>query len=365
MKKRVFVYYYDKINLGDDLFVRFLADRYPGVRFYIWTDGRNIETFRDVPNISVVAGDGPITKFLGRLRDSFPPRYKTFLENRCRVHVYIGGSIFMEYPTWRYFVQWWQYRADKFRFYALGANFGPYRTEEYREKMEASFAYMQDVCFRERYSCGLFPRNQAVRYAPDILLAYPMPRTEPGKKQVFVSMIDCASRGKDSELYACEDRYIENMAAVLTGYLQDSYQVVLAGFCRDQGDMRGVQKVYDRLPRQWQGQVRCLAYEGTNTEQVLKELAQSAYVIATRFHATVLALAAGRPVLPLIYSDKTKHLLEDIGFTGLRLDLREEGIWDYAQSRKNLDDPAPKLAESVKRDALKHFERLDKELTRE
>lgn len=49
-------------------------------------------------------------------------------------------------------------------------------------------------------------------------------------------------------------------------------------------------------------------------DEVLRELAASEIVVGTRFHATILGLVAGARVLPIMYSDKTKHVLEDIHF---------------------------------------------------
>lgn len=36
--------------------------------------------------------------------------------------------------------------------------------------------------------------------------------------------------------------------------------------------------------------------------------------MGTRFHAVILGLSAGAAVLPVVYSAKTTHVLEDIGF---------------------------------------------------
>ena len=37
MKKRCFLYAYDKQNLGDDLFVHTICNRYPDAQFYMWS----------------------------------------------------------------------------------------------------------------------------------------------------------------------------------------------------------------------------------------------------------------------------------------------------------------------------------------
>ena len=90
----------------------------------------------------------------------------------------------------------------------------------------------------------------------------------------------------------------------------------------------------------------------TNADELTTAIAGSGAVIATRFHAAILALAAGRPVLPVVYSDKTIHVLEDLDFEGPVYDLRraEEWIW------------APGICKAPRKEAEGHFARLDKQL---
>lgn len=78
------------------------------------------------------------------------------MEKRCDAIVYIGGSIFIEYDNWKQILTWWDYEALNRKFYILGANFGPYKTEEYRNKLASIFNNVQDICFRDKYSYNLF-----------------------------------------------------------------------------------------------------------------------------------------------------------------------------------------------------------------
>ena len=41
-------------------------------------------------------------------------------------------------------------------------------------------------------------------------------------------------------------------------------------------------------------------------------MSSSVYIIAARFHGTILGLAAEKSVFPILYSDKTKYVLEDL-----------------------------------------------------
>ena len=356
--KKAFLYAYDRQNLGDDLFVHTITKRYPHVKFYMWSDPENRETFRCLPNLKVLQKEGGMVRFLGRLRPSLAARYRNWMENRCEAVVYIGGSIFMEYENWAQILTWWEYTAENRPFYVLGANFGPYHTEAYREKIAQIYAKMKYVCFRDEYSYDLFRDVETVRRAPDILFSYPMPQVPVAEKQIFVSVINCAARDESHGLAEHDARYVENMAALLSKYRREGYRMVLSSFCAHEGDEEGIQKILKAMGAENASDIQVLNYDGTNAEELTEAIARSAFVIATRFHATILAIAAGRPVLPVIYSDKTLHVLEDLGFDGPMIDLRTCEDYTAVGVPADFSVDRKKLAE----EAQKHFERLDEVL---
>lgn len=349
--KKLFLYAYDRRNLGDDLFVEHIASRYPHAQLYIWSGAENEGVYGRIPNLKRVDPDSRTVRFLRKLRPSLVARYRAWLENRCDAVAYIGGSIFMEYPNWETICTWWEYEAKNRPFYVLGANFGPWHTEAYRQKMAQIFRDCRDVCFRDRYSAGLFPG--IARHAPDILFSYPMPKVPVNENQVFVSVIDCAGRDESHDLSGCDERYVANMAGLLDRLLAEGKELVLASFCKEEGDVEGIRKILAAMGIQDDPRVRVLRYDGTNASEMTRAIAESGGVIGTRFHATILALAAGRPVLPIVYSDKTKHVLADLGFTGTVYDLREDAVW----TSTTMATAAAPVA-----DAQGHFEKLDQVL---
>lgn len=357
--KKVFLYAYDRQNLGDDLFVHTITKRYPHVKFYMWSDRKNRENFRCLPNLRILEKQGAVVRLLDRIRPSFVARYRHWWEKRCQATVYIGGSIFIEYDNWEHSLNWWEYMAQNRSLYVMGANFGPYHTEAYREKMAQIYAQMKDVCFRDQYSYDLFRQVKTVRQAPDILFSYPMPEVSVTKKQIFVSVIDCVGRDAAGVLEKYDDQYVKNMAAMLQAYLDDDYTLVLASFCKAEGDERGAEKVLCAMGCKEDSRISFLRYDGTNANEMVAAIASSEYVIATRFHAMVLALAAGRPVLPIVYSDKTRYVLNDIGFEGVVFDLRKDQVWSYDRSKYNLEKRSFGIPEDLKEGTQDHFIQLD------
>jgi len=356
--KKVYLYAYDRQNLGDDLFVHTITKRYPNVQFYIWTGAENKAIFKCLPNLKIIDKNSKWVQFLHKIRPSLVSRYRYALEDKCDAVVYIGGSIFMEDPDWQRLTQWWDYEAESRPFLALGCNFGPYTSEAYREKMASIYGKMKDVCFRDRYSYELFKDIPTVRQAPDILFNCPMPQICADEKNVFVSLIDCGGWGKSEELKNAEESYISGMARLLSEYLEKGYSLTLASFCHIEGDESAIAKL-----RQAMGvcaddnRVRDLYYDGTNADALLSAIAGAGFVVASRFHATILALAAGRPVLPIIYSDKTVHVLEDLGYNGVTVDLRKENWVSYDEAEANRAVITP--IDTVKKQAQGHFAVLE------
>lgn len=354
--KKVFLYAYDHINLGDDLFIETIANRYPKVQFYLESDSSNEIVFSHVKNLQILDKDSKKLKALEKIRPSFAARYCESRKKKCDAVVYIGGSIFMEYPTWKNIVTWWDYQSKNHPFYVLGANFGPYHTEAYRKGMEDNFKNLKDICFRDKNSFGLFPKVPTVRYAPDILFSYPMPKVVRQKNKIFFSVVpydkfDSSNKRKDFT----EKAYKDMLKNVINHYVADGYYVQIASFCKKEGDL----ELAEELSRDFSNGVEVLSYEGINREEFIKETASSEYIIAMRFHGIILGMAAGIPVFPIVYSNKTINILKDMEFQGCYGDLRNPETLQYENTKKNLDEKYLIDVKMQIEQSKEHFEKLD------
>ena len=128
---------------------------------------------------------------------------------------------------------------------------------------------------------------------------------------------------------------------------------------KSEGDEAGIERILAAMGCKDHPGVRVLRYDGTNAREMTEAIAGSGSVIATRFHAAILALAAGRPVLPVLYSDKTLHVLQDLAFAGMMPDLRDGTDWDVAACRRSLEQQKPMPAETISA-AQGHFSKLDR-----
>lgn len=358
--KTVFLRAYDRQNLGDDLFLHTIIARYPHVQFHLRAGTEYKKIFASLKNLKIRNPNSLPARILHRIRPSLAVRFRHWQECVCDATVYIGGSIFIEYPQWQYAAAGWDYEASTRRYYILGANFGPFRDPDYPLVMGKIFEKMEDVCFRDRFSSDLFPNVPTVRCAPDILFSYPMAKVPVREKQIFVSVIHCAARDDTHSLSAHHQSYVQRMAALLNAYLADGCNLVLASFCKAEGDEEGIAAILEAMGRPNDERIRTLFYDGTNAHALTTAIAQSDYVISTRFHGVVLALAAGRPVLPIVYSDKTTNMLRDLDYHGESFDLRQDAPWDYARSRRNWDNPPAAISDTIRSEAEMHFRQLDR-----
>jgi colanic acid/amylovoran biosynthesis protein len=361
MAKKIRLYAYTKGNLGDDLFVRHIVRRYPKVQFFINGELEKAHAFREEKNLKVINEDPWLVRQAHRIRPSLAARLRNYLEQSYDAVVYIGGSIFIEYSNWETILTWWRYEAEHCVFFAIGSNFGPWHTEEYLHQMGEIFGKMQDVCFRDHYSERLFSAKKTVRYAPDILLDYPMPHCEMVPGKVFISVINCEEKDEgENKLSVYEKVYTKQMACVADRLIETGYKVVFSSFCSEEGDERQIDKIAAIMKHP--GEFEKCCYMGENTDEVLREITSSEWIVAARFHAMILGFAAGRPVIPVVYSEKTKHVLEDIGFTGRFLDihkLMDAAIFpDSLFSEKDIQLLNNRQALSVK--SREHFLALDR-----
>lgn len=355
--KKIFLLAYDGVNLGDDLFIETIITRYRNTKFYMISDQVNRKNFSSYQNLVVINKNNFLLKKLKNLWPGGYSRYESYIKNKCNALVYIGGSIFIEYSSWRNILNWWNYQVDRYPFYVLGANFGPFKEEEYLKSMEKMYLHLEDICFRDKMSFDLFEKNEKIRYAPDILFSYKMNEKEE-KKQVFFSVINCENKDEGrNTLSKYGNEYVDVMIRIIKKYLNNGYSVVVSSFCKIEGDEETVTKIKKSCK-----DIKVLNYNGNNRQEILDSISESCYMIGTRFHSIILGLDANKPVFPIIYSIKTENMLKDIGFNGNYINIRDIEQLDYEFSKKNLDDKYIIDISRFKMEAENHFKKLDEVL---
>jgi colanic acid/amylovoran biosynthesis protein len=317
--KRVLVHGYFGVNLGDDLFFRSLAGRYPDVRFYIPTIRWDYQDlFRDVPNIKVI-DFLKIAKLTSRKVYALPKLYSRLHMKRFDAVVCIGGSLFIDRkvpPPWHRkaienysFICDWEYaKKANVPYFVLGANWGPCYNGYFYDCFNKAFDSLTDLYFRDKASYATFADKPMVRLGGDILMGHPMVKDfamgVDKKKQIAISVVDPQKKNEVDP----EDYYAK-LGELCRAYHAEGYAVKLLSFCKGEGDENACEQV---LRYAGEASPELVFYRG-DWQEMLRVMAESEGIIASRFHSTVLGWTLGVPVYTIAYSNKSVNLMADCG----------------------------------------------------
>ena len=104
------------------------------------------------------------------------------------------------------------------------------------------------------------------------------------------------------------------LSEMIKRFVSDGYTVSLLSFCEFEQDTVAADRIISAMPEDAAKSVKSVVYR-ENIGEIVGEIEKSEYVIASRFHATVLGYIAGKKVLPLCYSEKTSNVLTDLGLS--------------------------------------------------
>lgn len=360
--KSIFIKAYTALNLGDDLFIKILCERYPQHQFTLLSPKKDAVYFNSIPNLTVKYTipkiDGLMAKLGAEYRvNSTLSRYYI---KKADLVVHIGGSIFIQDEYWKMKVENMEKDLNKSKeYYIIGSNFGPFTEEEYQSSYRNVFSKATQVSFRDTYSYDLFNDLDNVFLAPDVVFSYDITDNaynfDQEEEKVIISVIDLDSR---ENLKGYKQAYESKLIELCNELTTKNYKVLLMGFCKKENDDTAINRIKQTEQLKNNEAVSTYNYEG-DMDEALALISQSKGIIATRFHSLILGLVFGIPVYPLVYSNKTTNLLDDINFNGdfTRIknikELKSETVLNQLFS-----EPVTDVAEQ-KIKSNKHFTRLD------
>ena len=365
--KRVFIHAYAAGNLGDDLLIRILCERYPGIRFSICADSSYRVRFADLENLRVYAPNDKmvrsIDRILKRIKNCDNGMWKLLVKFSYAT-VHIGGSVFVQHEddfSPAYELDRRLRRLSR-SLYVEGANFGPYTDESYYHRYKKLFQIYNGICFRDRYSESLFKEIGNIRYAPDVAFQYRRPgKCKEEKKQVLLSVIYMDSRGGKYSICQYADGYYNLMAGLAEQFIERGYTARFISFCKMQEDEKAIEIVIGRMKDGYKDKVSTFFYD-MDIKGCIDQFYESEIVVGTRFHSIILGWLAEKKVLPVVYDRKTQHTLEDLEVKDYiqlddleRIDVSEAA--EKAMSRSILE------VESLKRKSELQFSDLDRILS--
>ena len=326
-------------NLGDDLFIKILIDRYKKHQFYSISRG-----FKNYTKGNLKVYSNPI---LFDIIEEF--KLEKYLSNKCDLAISIGGSMYMENEK---YIK--DYSFGKNKYYVLGSNFGPYKTQEYYNKVYDFFKNAEDVCFREEYSYNLFKDLPNVRYASDIVFNLDIKDVKnTNRKKAIFSIISCADKIGIQHQNDYENKIIE-----LIKFLKEKqYEICLMSFCKWEKDEEAIKSISKKCKEEGIEDIEHYYYRG-KIEEALDVIGDSSIMIGSRFHANIIALLLGKPIIPVIYSEKTKNVLNDMNLDVKIIDIKELKDFDVATLTDRDLNFKHDMSEAIK-NAEKQFEKLD------
>ncbi|RKD23173.1 hypothetical protein BEP19_13225 [Ammoniphilus oxalaticus] len=348
-------------NLGDDLFLKILFDRYPHIQWELLTANRNYnDIFKSYRNVKIIYSYRDVK--IGKSR--FNLFYKiSELINGFRKYdalVIIGGSIFMQSPAWKMKWEERKYLLDRFKrmnkkTFILGANFGPFTDNVFLERYTELFSEFDDVCFRDQHSYRFFKDLKNVRVAPDVVFNLDTGFPETKEKNVGFSIIDIKEREGLKESY---NRYNDKMEQIIRRYAEQGYNIKLFSFCENEGDLRVANQLSRKLKDVHNGNnIQVVNYEG-KIKEFLEVFHSCQIIIGARFHSIILAVIYDQSVFPIIYNEKTLNALKDLSMEQNSIHLKEIHNMDVidivqiAADNRNQD-------RHVFNEASRQFEKLD------
>lgn len=338
--KKVFLHTYSEQNLGDDMFVKYICDRYQHVEFYIVCKAPFKRAFLNISNLIIFSTND-------FLKDT-----------NFDLQIFIGGSIFMQSNNKGVYKKYHidcKRRLDNIPTYIIGANFGPYSSKLFLFLYKSFFKKSEQVVFRDEYSYRLFDLKN-MNWAPDILFKYQLPNVI-HKKEVAIS---CIKKNNRSGLRNFDEGlYFKKMSYIAEEYAKRNYSINLTCFSKVQEDDVAAKIIYNLLSPATKSVTEVSIYQG-NIDSFLKNFLSSSYIIATRFHSAILGWNAGIPFFPVCYNDKFNNALDSYDFKGNIINIDKLDEVDFSFIDYNRKSFSNSNINFLKSKANSHFSTIDK-----
>jgi len=358
MKKILLDAYYAE-NLGDDLFIKIIVERYPNVKWYIVTF-RNEYKHNFVSrykNVKVIKLPRIISILKTRINLINRIYMSILMSIRLDGIVKIGGSIFMQYSGWknRYndrFKLWFFLKKRKKKVFIIGSNFGPFEEQEFLSSYERLFTKIDDICFRDEYSYNLFKSLPNVRLAPDVVFALQENQAMFKRKTIGISVISLDYR---PNLKKYNEMYLNKMIEMVNELGQMGYEITLFSFCKREGDEDVIKSILNKCDNR--ENVDHHFYNG-DVSTSLAIFSSMEYIVSCRFHSLILAYIMNKPVFPIIYSDKTSNVIKDLGIEQKMYHVKEIDEISLEDVFEIISNPVI-ISSSIRESAEKQFSALD------
>lgn len=353
--KRVFLKVYAELNLGDDLFLKIILERYPEVTFIILANKELYNVFGNkYQNLVVVDRLENITifdrlmlklskfgclKIRERLLSKFYYKQHISFWGNVDCFVALGGSMFIEdlddvlMKNVVYYERINKSLISKPKFF-LGCNFGPYKSIKFVDRFLGIFQNSIDVSFRDKSSGDVFLGLENVRVNPDIVFSVSECATVKEANSVGFVLIDPRKKISASFVYSV---YLNDLCKVIIELFNRGKKIYFFSFCKSENDEGVISDLLSLLPYEIQKRVEIVKYTG-NIDEFLLQYGRVEKMVCGRFHSIILSLIYQQDIIPISYSKKINNMLEDINYNGNIINcldltpILDEQSWNFYNS---------------------------------
>ena len=369
-RKKMYLFACVEKNIGDDLFIYTVINRYKDIDFIITEDA----SYLQVNNFSNLIYSRKIKKWLKISNNASNNIVKrTIIDLIEKIYsisikrldsIYIVGNAFknMNYQG-HYQIQWLERRIKKSNnFYLLSTNYGPSNSEKWIEDCASAFSKMTDICFRDINSYKLFSELKNVRYAPDAVLTLKIKKNQKNIKKNYIifSVIDCKMKERNVKLKNNANLYEKKMVSLINYFTKSNFNIVLLNSNVIQ-DNPASKRIYDKCNDK--NKVSIYDYDG-NINGIFKLFNNAKAVIATRLHTIILGWLYDIPVVPFIYDIKVKNILDSYNFDGLIENIDNLRDMDVSLINQSIENYSFKVSNEILLNANNQFAKLDEMLNK-
>lgn len=294
-------------NLGDDLMLNLLFQRFPEYTFYLYTNSSVVKhTFQKYNNVIIRDPSQMISD--AKVSDAF---------------ITIGGSIFQLVNLRQHasrimkilFLKYLKMRKKKI--VTIGANIGPLSNKFSYKLVEWEIRQNSLTTVRDTVSLGIIEKFKKVNnfyQASDIVYNLDL-NVSTEKRGLGISTYR-QSRGNDNNI----DVYTV-LAKIADAFIEKTGEPVkLFSFDSEtENDLSSAYHIYELS--NYKQMISIEPYLG-NQENFLEQFKSCNRMIAIRFHSAILSDICKIPFFPIIYSNKLRDMLNDLEYSGPIIDIK-------------------------------------------
>lgn len=290
-------------NFGDDVMIRQLCNAFPSHNFLLFAPKYRemFDTIADIPNLKL--SDISLEQFSKCCKsdDAF---------------IKIGGSMFIiksrrtliNRTKELHYLKRIKKRGCKLA--VIGCNVGPFASSIHRQVAVNELALYDLITVRDKASYDFIRERTKcpdLRLYPDILfgLKDSLPNNNSNDNSLCISAFKDGGDGEyNSKMAALADHYIEATGG----------RVKLLIFeATEKSDYISAGKIYSLAENK--NKIDIIIHR--TGKEITEAICACNCIVCTRFHSIVMAITAEKQFVPIVYSNKSQNLLNDLNYNGL------------------------------------------------